>query len=88
MKLSNGHTFIENSALLDSDSEITLLRKEVTQRLKLNVKLKKLDNASVTSVLSKSLNIGSATASFDISSTSLSGHTNIYLSSTQFETTV
>ena len=75
MKLSNGHTFIENSALLDCDSEITLLRKEVAQRLKLNVKQKKL---SVTSVLSKSLNIGSATASFDISSTSLSGHTQIF----------
>ena len=74
MKLSNGHTFVENSTFLDCESDITLLRKEVAQRLKLKVKQKRM---SVTSVLSKSLNIDSATVSFDISSTTLSGHTHL-----------
>ena len=58
VKLSNGHTFIETNALLDCGSDGTLLRKDVAQRLNLKGKQEKL---SVTSVLSKSYNIDSAT---------------------------
>ena len=74
VKLSNGHTFIETNALLDCGSDTTLLRKDVAQRLSLKGKQKKL---RVTSTLSNSHNIDSATVSFDISSTSVSGCTQI-----------
>ena len=74
VKLSNGHTSIETDGLLNCGSDTTLLRKEVAQRLSLKGKQKKL---SVTSALSKSHNIDSATVSFDTSSTSVSGCTQI-----------
>ena len=65
MKLSNGHTFIGTKALLDCGSDTTMFRKDVAQMLNLKGKQKKL---KVTSALSKSQNIDSATVSFDISS--------------------
>ena len=74
VKLSNGHTFIETNALLDCGSDTTLLRKDIAQRLNLKGKQEKL---SVTSALSRSHNIDSVTVSFDISSTSVSGSTQI-----------
>ena len=74
VKLSNGHTFIETNALLDCGSDTTLLRKDIAQRLNLKGKQEKL---SVTSALSRSHNIHSAAASFDISSRSVSGSTQI-----------
>ena len=69
MKLPNGYTF---NALLDCGT--TLLRKDVALRLNLQAKQKKL---SVTSTLSKSYNIDSATLSFDISSKSVLSCTQI-----------
>ena len=60
--------------MLDCGSDTTLLRKDVAQRLNLKGKQKKL---RVTSALSNSHNIDSATVSFDISSTSVSGCTQI-----------
>ena len=72
LKLSNGRTFIETNALLDWGSDTTLLRKDIAQRLNLKGKQEKL---SVTSALSRSHDIDSATVSFDISSTSVSGST-------------
>ena len=74
IKLSNGHTFIETNALLDCGSDTTLLRKDIAQRLNLKGKQEKL---SVTSALSRSNNIDSATVPFDISSTSVLGSTQI-----------
>ena len=74
VKLSNGHTFIESNALLDCGSNTTLFRKDIAQRLNLKGKQKKL---SVTSALSRSHNIHSAAVSFDISSRSVSGSTQI-----------
>ena len=74
VKLSNGHTFIETNALLDCGSNTTLLRKDITQRLNLKGKQAKLN---ITSALSRSHNIDSATVSFNISSTSVSGSTHI-----------
>ena len=74
VKLSNGHTFIETNALLDCGSDTTLLRKDVAQRLTLKGKQKKF---RVTSALLNSHNIDSATVSFDISSKSVSGCTQI-----------
>ena len=74
LKLSNGHTFIETNALLDCGSDTTLFRKGIAQRLNLKGKQEKL---SVTSALSRSHDIDSATVSFDISSTSVSGSTQI-----------
>ena len=74
VKLSNGHIFIESNALLDCGSDTTLLRKDIAERLNLKRKLERL---SVTSALSRSHNIDSAIVSFDISSTSISGSTQI-----------
>ena len=74
VKLSNGHTFIETNALLDCGSDTTFLRKDVTKRLDLKGKQKKL---RVTSALSNPHNIDSATVPFDISPTSVSNCTQI-----------
>ena len=74
VKLSTGHTCIESNALLDCGSDTTLFRKDITQRLNLKGKQEKL---SVTSALSRSHNIHSATVSFDISSRSVSSSTQI-----------
>ena len=74
MKLSNGHTFIKTSALLDCGSDTNLSRNDFAQRLNLKGKQEKL---SVTSALSKSHNIDSATVSIDVSSTSISGCTEM-----------
>ena len=74
IKLWNGHTFTETNTLLDCGSHTTVLRRNVVQKLNLNGKQKKL---SVTSTLSESHNIDSATVSFDISSISVSGRTQI-----------
>ena len=60
--------------MLDCGSETTLLRKDVVQRLNLKGKQIKL---RVTIALSNSHNIDSATVSFDVSSTSVSGCTQI-----------
>ena len=60
--------------MLDCGSETTFLRKGVAQRLNLKGEQKKL---RVTSALSNPHNIDSATLSFDISSTSVSGCTQI-----------
>ena len=60
VKLSNGNTFIETNALLDRGSDTTLSRKDVDLK-------GKQEKLSVTSVLSKSHNIDSATVSFDVS---------------------
>ena len=74
VKLSNGHIFIETNALLDCGSDTTLLRKDIAQRLNLKGKQKKLRG---NSALSNSRNIDSATVLLDISSTSVSGCTQI-----------
>ena len=60
--------------MLDCGSDTTLLRKDVVQRLNLKGKQIKL---RVTIALSNSHNIDSATVSFDVSSTSVSGCTQI-----------
>ena len=60
--------------MLDCGSDTTLLRKDIAQRLNLKGKQEKL---SITSALSRSRNIDSATVSFDISSTSVSSSTQI-----------
>ena len=60
--------------MLDCGSDTTLLRKDVVQRLNLKGKQKKL---RVTIALSNSHNIDSATVSLDVSSTSVSGCTQI-----------
>ena len=74
VKLSNGHIFMESNALLEFGSDTTLLRKDIAESLNLKRKQERL---SVTSALSRSHNIDSATVSFDISSTSVSGSTQI-----------
>ena len=74
VKLSNGHTFIETTALLDCGSDTTFLRKDVSQRLNLKGEQKKL---RVTRALLNPHNIYSDTVSFDISSTSVSSCTQI-----------
>ena len=74
VKLPNGHAFIKTNALLDCGSDTTFLRKDLAQRLNVKGKQEKL---SVTSALSRSHNIDSATVSFDISSSSVSGSTQI-----------
>ena len=58
MKLSNGHTFIKTSALLDCGSDTNISRKDFAQWLNLKGKQRKL---SVDSALSKSHDIDSAT---------------------------
>ena len=60
--------------MLDCGSDSTLLRKDIAEWLNLEGKQEKL---SLTSALSGSHNIDSATVSFDISSTSVSGFTQI-----------
>ena len=60
--------------MLNCGSDTTLLRKDVVQRLNLKGKQIKL---RVTIALSNSHNIDSATVSFDVSSTSVSGCTQI-----------
>ena len=60
--------------MLDCGSDSTLPRKDIAEWLNLEGKQEKL---SVTSALSGSHNIDSATVSFDISSTSVSGFTQI-----------
>ena len=74
VKLSNAHTFLESNALLDCGSDTTLFRKDITQRLNFKGKQEKL---SITSALSRSHNIHSATVSFDVSSRSVSSSTQI-----------
>ena len=74
VKLSNGHTFIETNALLDCGSDTTSLRKYIAHRLNFKGGREKL---SKTSALAKSHNINSATVTFDISLTSVSGATQI-----------
>ena len=73
VKLWKGNTFTETNTLLDCGSDTTVLRRDV-QKLNFNGKQKKL---SVTSTLSKSHNIDSASVSFDKSSISVSGRTQI-----------
>ena len=60
--------------MLDCGSDTTFLRKDVAQRLNLKGKQKKL---RATDALSNPHNIDSATVSFNISSTTVSGCTQI-----------
>ena len=69
MKLSNWHTFVEINALSDCSSDTALLRKNDAQSLNLKGKQKRL---SVTSALSKSYNIDSATVSCGVSAAPVS----------------
>ena len=83
-KLSNGHTFIKTNALLDCGSGTTLLSKDIAQRLNLKEKQEKLN---ITSALSSSHNIDLGTVSFNISSTSVSGSTQVSAWVVQNDTT-
>ena len=60
--------------MLDCLPDTTLLRKDIAQKINLKRKQEKL---SATSALSRSHDIDSATVSFDVSSTSVSGSTQI-----------
>ena len=65
---------IDTHTLLDCLPDTTLLRKDIAQKINLKRKQEKLN---ATSALSRSQDIDSATASFDISLISVSGSTKI-----------